>query len=48
MAIIRAGSLEEARAIAAADPFVAAGSSDFELRTWHLSHEGNNQMGFGD
>lgn len=48
MAIIRAGSLEEARALAAADPFVASGAEDFEVRTWHLSNEANNHMGYGD
>lgn len=48
MLIIRAQSLEEARAIAATDPFVEAGAEDCVVRTWHLSCEGNNHMGFGD
>lgn len=47
MIIIRAGSLEEARTIAAADPFVSSGAEDFEVRTWLLSCEGNNHMGYG-
>lgn len=45
--VIRADSLEEAQAIAAADPFVASGAEEFEVRSWHLSCEGNNHMGFG-
>jgi flavin reductase (DIM6/NTAB) family NADH-FMN oxidoreductase RutF/uncharacterized protein YciI len=48
MVIIRAGSLDEARAIAAADPFVAAEAEDFTVRPWHLSCDANNHMGFGD
>jgi uncharacterized protein len=48
MVIIRAESLDEAGTIAAADPFVASGTEDFEVRPWHLSCEGNNHMGFGD
>lgn len=48
MVIVRADSLEEAHAVAAADPFVVAGVEDFEVRTWHLCCEANNHMGFGD
>lgn len=48
MAIIRAASLEEATALAAADPFVLAGAEDFTVRVWHLSCEANNHMGYGD
>lgn len=48
MAVIRAGSLEEARAIAMADPFVVEGARNCEVRTWQLSCEANNHMGFGD
>jgi len=48
MVIIRAGSMDEACAVAAADPFVVAGAEDFEVRTWHLSCEANSHMGFGD
>lgn len=47
MIIIRADSLEEARAIAEADPFVSSGVEEFTVHTWHLSCEGNNHMGFG-
>lgn len=48
MVIIRAESMDEARAIASADPFVVAQAEEFEVRTWHLSCEENNHMGFGD
>lgn len=48
MAIIRAGSVDEARALAAADPFVVEQVYDVEVRTWHLSCEANNHMGYGD
>jgi len=47
MAIIRARSLEEAQALAAADPFVASGAEDVEVRELHLSCEENNHMGYG-
>lgn len=48
MVIIRAASLEEAQALAAADPFVASGAEDCTVRKWELSCEENNHMGFGD
>lgn len=48
MVIVRANSMEEARAIAAADPFVAEGVEDFEVRLWQLSCEANNHLGMGD
>lgn len=48
MAVIRAESLEAARTVAEADPFVASGLERYEIRTLHLSHRGNNHMGFGD
>jgi uncharacterized protein len=34
LTILRAGSAEEARRIASADPFVVAGLRSFELREW--------------
>lgn len=36
MTIVRAGSLELARAILEKDPFVAAGLRAFDLHEWHL------------
>lgn len=48
MVVIRAGSVEEARAIAMTDPFVASGAETCEVHPWHLSCEANNHMGFGD
>ena len=36
LTIVRAGSLEEARAILAQDPFVVAGLRAFDLHEWHL------------
>lgn len=47
MIIIRAESLEEARSIAASDPFVKEGYENFELRTLELSCEENNHLGMG-
>ena len=40
MSIVRAGSEEDARAILAADPFVAAGVFSVELRRWMLMEGG--------
>jgi uncharacterized protein len=40
MSIVRAGSEQEARAILAADPFVAAGVFSLELRRWLLMEGG--------
>lgn len=36
MAIVRAGSLDEARAIIDKDPFVIAGLRAFDLHEWHI------------
>ncbi len=47
MLILRAESLEQARELAAADPFVRAGASTAEVRTWLLSTEENNHLGMG-
>ncbi|MBI5239331.1 MAG: flavin reductase [Elusimicrobia bacterium] len=47
MAIIRAGSLEEAKAIAESDPFIKEGLETYALREWELSCEENNHMGMG-
>ena len=47
MIILRARSLAEARAVAEADPFVAEGYESCEVRTWLLSCEQNDHMGFG-
>ena len=47
MIVVRAGSLDEAREIAEADPFVQEGVETYELRTWELSCEANNHMGMG-
>ncbi|HTE54559.1 MAG TPA: YciI family protein [Kofleriaceae bacterium] len=43
MSIVRAGSLEEARAILSADPFVVAGLRIFDLHEWHIM-EGSLQL----
>lgn len=48
MVIVRAASLEEARSIAEADPFVASGAETCQVRQWALSNRANNHMGFGD
>ncbi|HLN64956.1 MAG TPA: flavin reductase [Symbiobacteriaceae bacterium] len=45
--IIRAESLEAARAVAEADPFVALGLEEYTVRELHLSCAANNHMGFG-
>lgn len=45
MVIIKAGSMEEARKIAASDPFVLEGAETFEIRTWLLSCEENHHLG---
>ncbi len=37
MILVRASSLEEARAIAEADPLVAAGVDTYDLREWRLT-----------
>lgn len=36
MTIVRARSLDEARAVLEQDPFVVAGRRAFELREWHI------------
>lgn len=43
--IVRASSLQEARAIAESDPFVTSGAETFELRTLELSCRANQHMG---
>jgi uncharacterized protein YciI len=45
MVIIRAGSREEAEAVAERNPYVISGIRSYELRTWSLSHAGNRHMG---
>ena len=47
MIVLKASSLEEARQIAAADPFVSEGARTCTVRTWLLSCEENNHMGMG-
>lgn len=47
MIILRAESLEAARRIAAADPFISSGYETCEVRTWLLSREENDHMGMG-
>jgi uncharacterized protein YciI len=47
MAIIKAASLEEAQAIAAADPFVASGAETCQVLRLDLSCRENNHMGYG-
>lgn len=47
MVIVKAESLEEAKEIAEADPFVRQGVESYELRTWELSCEENNHLGMG-
>ena len=47
MVILRASSLDEAKAIAVQDPFVTEGARTFEVRTWKLSREENNHLGMG-
>ena len=49
MVIIRAGSLKEARAIAAEDPMHQAGARSYEIRPWLLNEGGFNlQVSFSD
>lgn len=47
MVVVQAESLAAAREIAEADPFVAAGTHRYELRTLHRSSRENNHMGLG-
>ncbi|MBI4678193.1 MAG: flavin reductase [Elusimicrobia bacterium] len=47
MVIVRADSLDEARAMAEADPFVREGAETYGLRAWELSCEENDHMGMG-
>ncbi|HBL16892.1 MAG: hypothetical protein A2X36_08200 [Elusimicrobia bacterium GWA2_69_24] len=47
MLIVKAESLEEAKRIAASDPFVSSGCETCEVRTWELSCEENNHLGAG-
>lgn len=49
MVIIRAGSLKEARAIAAEDPMHKSGARSYEIRPWLLNEGGFNlQVSFSD
>lgn len=45
--IIKAGSPDEARAIAEMDPFVKSGAETYEIRILELSCKENNHMGMG-
>ena len=45
MIVIKAASLDEAKRLAAEDPFVTEGHRSFEVRTWQLSCEENNHLG---
>lgn len=47
MIVLKAANLEEAKKIAANDPFVREGIRRFEVRSWELSCEENNHMGMG-
>ncbi|MFE8695900.1 YciI family protein [Cytobacillus sp. FJAT-53684] len=49
MIIIRAKSMDEAKAIAIAesDPFIISGLEDYEIRTMEVSSEENNHLGMG-
>ncbi len=47
MLVLKAASLEEAKRIAEADPFITGGFETCEVRTWELSCEENNHMGMG-
>ncbi|KOP82998.1 YciI family protein [Cytobacillus solani] len=47
MVIIRATSMEEAKAIAEADPFITSGLESYEIRTMEVSSEENNHLGMG-
>ncbi|MFO7273331.1 MAG: YciI family protein [Bacillota bacterium] len=49
MTIIRAGSLAEAEAVAAADPLVTSGMEDWEVREWIITGgEGRPLEGDGE
>lgn len=47
MYVIQAASIEAAKEIAEADPFIKEGVESYELRTWELSTAENNHMGMG-
>lgn len=47
MIILKVANLEEAKQIAANDPFVRGGVRSFEVRSWEISCEENNHMGMG-
>ena len=47
MVIVRVESLEQAKAIAEADPFVSSGVETYEIRTLEVSCEENNHLGMG-
>lgn len=44
MVVIRAGSVEEARAVAEADPFIQGGFETYEVRTLHRGCRENNYL----
>ena len=46
MVVLRVDTLEQAEAIAQADPFVARGVRSYRLRAWRLSCAENDHMGF--
>lgn len=45
MVIVRADSIDEARAIAENDPFVIEKVRTYELRTWLMANRGNGYLG---
>jgi uncharacterized protein YciI len=47
MVVVKAASVDEAKELAACDPFVREGHRTFEVRTWQLSCEENNHLGAG-
>ncbi|TCJ02813.1 YciI family protein [Cytobacillus praedii] len=47
MVIIRAESMEEAKAVAESDPFITSGLESYEIRTMEVSSEENNHLGMG-
>ncbi len=47
MYVIQAASIEAAKKIAEADPFVQEEIESYEIRTWELSNAENNHMGMG-
>ncbi len=47
MVVIKADSIDEARRIAEADPFVKLGLRKYQIRTLELSCAENNHMGIG-